>query len=182
MIPDHAKKVFSWVLFDVYQWEQELFDGTTKTFEKVTRTGGSCVVAEINGKLLISKESQPSRGDFVCLPGGMIERWEKVDDGVKRELLEETGLESDNWIFLCYHKPGIKLECERKIYLVRDCKKVAEPVLDAGEKITPELVEFEEFVDMVISWTIDEPFLAKWLLEKHYRDGSWERVKKMMVG
>ena len=55
-------------------------------------------------------------------------------------------------------------------------------MLDAGEKITPELVEFEEFVDMVISWTIDEPFLAKWLLEKHYRDGSWERVKKMMVG
>ena len=25
-IPENAKKVFSWKLFDVYQWEQELFD------------------------------------------------------------------------------------------------------------------------------------------------------------
>ena len=182
MIPEHAKKVFSWILFDTYQWEQELYDGTTTVFEKVKRIDGSCVVAEADGKICISRESQPSRWDFVCLLGGMIERGEDVDEWVRRELLEESGLVSDEWKFLCYHRPGIKVECERKMYLARNCRKVAQPVLDAGERIRLESVEFEEFIELMISWVLDEPFLCKWLLEQHYQDGSWDRIKKMFVG
>lgn len=34
-IPDHAKCVFKGVIFDVYQWEQKLYNGTTTTFEKL---------------------------------------------------------------------------------------------------------------------------------------------------
>jgi len=37
-IPDHAKRVFKGVIFDVYQWEQEMYDGARTIFEKVKRT------------------------------------------------------------------------------------------------------------------------------------------------
>lgn len=36
-IPSHATKVFSGVIFDVYQWEQELFNGNIATFEALRR-------------------------------------------------------------------------------------------------------------------------------------------------
>lgn len=36
-IPSHAVKVFSGVIFDVYQWQQELFNGETATFEALRR-------------------------------------------------------------------------------------------------------------------------------------------------
>ncbi len=36
-IPSHAVKVFSGVIFDVYQWEQELFNGNVSTFEALRR-------------------------------------------------------------------------------------------------------------------------------------------------
>ena len=32
-IPENAKKVFTGQVFDVYQWEQEMFDGSKATFE-----------------------------------------------------------------------------------------------------------------------------------------------------
>ncbi|MDP3725320.1 MAG: hypothetical protein Q8R20_02510, partial [Nanoarchaeota archaeon] len=33
-------------------------------------------------------------------------------------------------------------------YIARDCKKVQEPKLDAGEKITTRLIGFEEFLTL----------------------------------
>ena len=43
-MPEHAKKVFSGVMFDVYQWEQEMYDGSTATFEKLTRPDTAQVI------------------------------------------------------------------------------------------------------------------------------------------
>lgn len=36
-IPDHAELVFKGVLHDVYQWQQEAFDGSFLTFEAIRR-------------------------------------------------------------------------------------------------------------------------------------------------
>lgn len=32
-LPPQAKKVFTGQIFDVYQWEQEMYDGSFETFE-----------------------------------------------------------------------------------------------------------------------------------------------------
>ncbi len=56
---------------------------------------GSAVVVEKDGKILLGvRGKDPNRGKWV-LPGGRIERFEKVFEAAKRELLEETGLEVD---------------------------------------------------------------------------------------
>jgi hypothetical protein len=36
-IPEHAKKVFAGKTFDVYHYEQKMFDGSTQIFEKLKR-------------------------------------------------------------------------------------------------------------------------------------------------
>ena len=34
-IPENAKRVFKGIIFDVYQWEQELYNGSKAVFEKL---------------------------------------------------------------------------------------------------------------------------------------------------
>ncbi len=42
--------------------------------------------------LLVRRGREPLKGEW-SIPGGMLELGEKLEDGVRRELLEETGLE-----------------------------------------------------------------------------------------
>ncbi len=37
LIPDSAKRMFEGIIFDVYQWKQTQFDGTTRDFEMLKR-------------------------------------------------------------------------------------------------------------------------------------------------
>ncbi len=46
-IPTHAHKVFSGVIFDIYQWDQELFNGKVATFEALRRSSTVMVVAVV---------------------------------------------------------------------------------------------------------------------------------------
>jgi ADP-ribose pyrophosphatase len=43
-IPPHASKVFSGIIFDVYQWDQQLFNGKIATFEALTRSSTVIVI------------------------------------------------------------------------------------------------------------------------------------------
>jgi ADP-ribose pyrophosphatase len=59
-IPKHAKKVFSGIIFDVYHWEQELYDGTSTTFEALKRRGTAIVLPILyNGNILLCIQEQP---------------------------------------------------------------------------------------------------------------------------
>jgi len=61
----NAKKVFQGEIFSVYQWPQEMYDGTVQTFEKLKRPDTAIVIATTSeGKFLVSKQSQPSRPEF----------------------------------------------------------------------------------------------------------------------
>ena len=36
-IPNHARLVFKGILHHIYQWEQEMFDGSVQTFEAIKK-------------------------------------------------------------------------------------------------------------------------------------------------
>ena len=93
-LPKNAKQVHNGILFNVYQWEQEMFNGTTETFERLTRVPSVEVIASIGEDILTIVQEQPAReGKYPSLPGGRIDPGEEPLAAAKRELLEETNLQ-----------------------------------------------------------------------------------------
>lgn len=148
-LPDHATCVFKGAIFDVYQWEQELYDGTTATFEKVKRPDTVIVFPVLdNGNILLTKQEQPGKQPFVGAPGGRVDPGEDVLAAAKRELLEETGCTAENFELFKAVQPASKIEWAVYIFIAKGIQKVSELNLDGGEKI--ELVEydFEDFLEV----------------------------------
>lgn len=57
---------------------------------------GCSVLIKSNNKLLLGiSNKEPNRG-MIITPGGGIELFERMEDTVKREIMEETGLEITN--------------------------------------------------------------------------------------
>ena len=54
--------------------------------------GVGAVIVEGGRALLVRRATEPLKGEW-SVPGGMLELGEKLRDGVRREALEETGLE-----------------------------------------------------------------------------------------
>ncbi|HLI62096.1 MAG TPA: NUDIX hydrolase [Terriglobales bacterium] len=54
--------------------------------------GIGAVIVEGGRVLLVRRDTEPLRGEW-SVPGGMLELGEKLRDGVRREALEETGLQ-----------------------------------------------------------------------------------------
>lgn len=164
-IPPHAKKVFSGVMFEVYQWEQELFDGTKAIFEKVKRPDTAVVFPVLpDGRILLIEQKQSGKDFLVCAPGGRIEAGEEVLEAVKRELLEETGYTASEFILWQAEQPSSKVEWAIYTFIAKGLKKVAEMNLDPGEKITLKPVSFEEFMDIAT----DKKFEEKQIVAKVY--------------
>ncbi|HKY74490.1 MAG TPA: NUDIX hydrolase [Patescibacteria group bacterium] len=152
-LPPNAKKVFQGQIFEVYQWDQQLYDGSIATFERLKRVDTAQVVAVVGDRILIQKQEQPSLGTFFSLPGGMCDSYEEPPlEAGKRELLEETGYQSDFWTLWRTHQPFSKIIWTLHTFFARNCVKIQEPALDAGEKIQNILMTFDEFLSLA-----DEP-------------------------
>lgn len=54
--------------------------------------GVGAVIVEGGRVLLVRRDTEPLRGEW-SVPGGMLELGEKLREGVRRESLEETGIE-----------------------------------------------------------------------------------------
>lgn len=57
LIPKEATKVFEGRIYDVYQWPQKLFDGSTETFEMLSRADTVKIIALVNEKELKSLQN-----------------------------------------------------------------------------------------------------------------------------
>lgn len=184
-IPEHAKKVFEGQLFDVFQWDQELYDGSTKVFEKVQRTDTTDIIAITEDeKIIILEQEQPGKGKFFSLPGGSVDRGEDPMDNARRELLEETGYETENISLWHSTQQVSKIDWALYIFIARNCKKVSDQNLDGGEKIKVMLVSMREFIDMIIDQKIVLTPLTMQLLKDNLlivdREATQEKIKEYL--
>lgn len=146
-IPTHAKRVFEGVLFDVYQWEQDMFDGSIRTFEKLARNDATMVIPILpDGRILITEDEQPAHSMVITFPGGGSEDGEDPETAGRRELLEETGYVPETMTFVRSFEPSSKIAWNIHTYIARGCTKVAEPLPDAGERITVRSVSLDELI------------------------------------
>lgn len=144
-----AKKVFSGVIFDTYQWEQEMFDGSTATFERISRNPSvECIAVVDDNKIITLEQTQPDRDWYPSLPGGKIDKGEEPIQAVARELLEETGYASESFELYRHYTGHSKIYFPEYIFIAKNCKKIADQNIESGEKINVKLSSFDDFLNM----------------------------------
>ena len=91
-IPKNATCVFSGVRADIYQWNQEMYDGSQEVFERIRFLDGAFVIAITpENTIILTRQTQPGRSLFYSLPGGSFDAPDENPlDCAKRELIEET--------------------------------------------------------------------------------------------
>jgi len=150
LIPDHAKKVFEGVFFDVYHWQQEMYDGSKETYEAITRRlPGAQVICVQDDKILISHEQQSGRDKVRGFIGGLSEVGEEPLETAKREILEEAGVVSDDIAHYVSLPMEGRIMWTTHFFIARNVKKVQEQKLDVGEKIEIRKYTFDEFLDLI---------------------------------
>ena len=150
-IPQNASKVFTGNIFDVYQWEQEIYDGTKATFEALKRPATIQIIPTLKDKLYLSHEEQPSKPLCYTFLGGRQEKGEEIEETAKRELLEETGFRSNDWELIKTYEADGKIEWITYLFVARNVEKVANPKLDGVEKIEVVEVGWDKFLEIVTS-------------------------------
>ncbi len=181
-IPENAQCVFKGKIFDVYQWEQELYDGTKATFEKLKRPDTVVVWPVLpNGNILLTKQSQPSREDFIDVPSGRVDEGEDVLEAAKRELLEETGYASENMVFWRAFQPTAKIEWFVYLFIAKDCKKVKEQNPDVGEKIETFEASFDEILEISQQPNFRGTESSRDFLEAKYNPKKYQEFKDLFL-
>lgn len=170
LIPAEAKCVFSGTIYDVYQWPQELYDGSVATFEMLRRPDTVKIIAVLTpeeqarlknvvnittseeDRVVITKQKQPRKDWFYDYPGGRVDE-EDIDElaGAKRELLEEAGLEFANWKLVEVKQPFNKIDWLVYTFVARGLVRQTEQHLDAGELIEVELATIPEIQELAKS-------------------------------
>ena len=180
-IPDHAIKVFWWVMFDVRHREQELFDGSITTFEAVARENTSCVFAVQWDKLIMCYQKQPQDTErYRDFPWWRVPRWKDMLAHAQLELKEETWMISnDREEYVSYDVWG-KVHATIKYYIVRNVKQITHQSLDPwGEIIEVKSLDFETMIDMVMQWKLGDVYLRNDILLMKIEGRLWDFKKEL---
>ncbi len=150
LIPDEARLAFKGQIFDVYHWQQKMFDGTYATFEMLKRPDTIKVLAVKDDKVVILNQEQPGHDWFIDLPGGRHDKEQEDElEAAQRETLEETGMTFKEWRLIKVEQPHSKIDWLVYLYLATDFITQTTQNLDNGEKIEVRLVSFDELKILV---------------------------------
>lgn len=181
-IPPHAEKVFSGVRMDIYQWDQELYDGSMTRFERVRFRDGAFVIWVLgDGRILMTEQWQPARHDvFFSLPGGWFDT---VDEDplecAQRELYEETGYESDDYELWVVAEWSVNLIGYTYFYIARNCvirRPHHNP--DAGEKIRVFTTDIDEFLSLALDPRFTHSMLIPHMLMSRYESEKYREFQR----
>jgi len=127
----------------------ELPDGRRVEFHQVDQQDFIIVFAETADglALMLRQYKHGARRVSLTFPAGALNPGEDPLEAARRELLEETGYASDEWLsFGDYAMQGNQRGCVAHLFQARGCRKVAEPDSGDLEEMSLELLTCEELV------------------------------------
>lgn len=178
--PKGARKAFQGELFSIWQWDQKMYDGSTKVFEGIDRSDyGTAIGVLPDGNILVALDTQPDRGPVLTSIGGRFEEDESPEEATRREFREETGYEAGRLLPFFTYNPSFKVRFTTHMFIARDLAKVGEPQLDAGEKIELKTYSFDDFLQLgkEDSQDLGGP-IRDWMLRIKLLEASLDKSKR----
>jgi ADP-ribose pyrophosphatase YjhB (NUDIX family) len=173
-IPPHAQRVYAGAIFEVYQWEQELFDGSKAIFERLRRPDTVGVFPVLpDGSIVIVKEEQPGTDSYVSILGGRMELGEAPDAAVLRELREESGYAARELALWDAQQPVNKIDWAVYTFIAKGIEKAGEQQLDAGERVELLTVSLDELIELVAAGACSVREVAP-----HFLEAKWNPEKR----
>jgi 8-oxo-dGTP pyrophosphatase MutT (NUDIX family) len=152
LIPETAECMFKGVMFDVYQWQQKLYDGSETTFEMLRRPDTVSTIALVDNRILVIDDEQPGRPVIKKFPTGRVEPFDKgIVATAQREVKEETGYTFKNWKLLKVWQFHPKFEWFVHLLLAWDVESKQATKHDAGEIIKVSLLTFDEVSKLALN-------------------------------
>lgn len=134
--PPTADLVYKGKLFEVWQWEQTLNNGTKSMFETLRRPDTVLVLPVLHdGQVILAEETQPGMAPMFRALGGRIEAGELPEEAARRELREESGYVADELRLWDAWQPVNKIDWAVYLYVAHGLSSPSRTTLDAGEMI-----------------------------------------------
>lgn len=156
---------------------ERVSDGLKSSFFVMENPDWVNVIALTEEKEVVTIEQfRHGSGEITLeIPGGMIDDGESPESAVRRELAEETGYTSENFVFLGKSHPNPALQNNAMYhFLALDCRKTVETDFDEHESIAVKLASLRE-IDQLIS---DEIITHSLVLACFYR---FEQYRKLQL-
>lgn len=161
-------------MFSVWQWEQELYDGSHATFERIARSDYAYAIGVLpDQRIMLVEDEQPDRGAVLTPAGGGVEEGESPAAAAAREFIEETGYRIGRLKPWYSYRPVNRLEMQAHAFIGQDITHIGEPTPDAGEKLTVRTFSFEEFLELG-----HHEKLRDWLLRIRLLEAKLDRSKR----
>lgn len=174
-----TEEVYKGNFLKIYKDKVELPDGKITTREYIKHPGAAAIIPLTNdGQVVIERQWRyPAGKAFLEIPAGKLDPNEDPLVCAKRELLEETGYEAANWVFLGKINNAIGYSNESIwIYLAKDLVK-KEQHLDPGEFVELSLLPWEELVKKSMNGEITDvkTIIGSLWLEKYLAGADFSR-------
>ena len=181
--PSNAKLVHHGPIMDLWQWEQEMFDGTTATFECVTRPSTVTTIPFLDpDTVLLTKQFQPHREPFFDFPGGRVDQGENHLDAAKRELEEETGYRAEHWTeWHNLHSNGMT-RFDESLFVSTGLRDGTGPHFDAGERIELIPTPWADLREMCLKRQLRQPNIMLAILGMHLDPEMSRRLQRIIKG
>lgn len=183
-LPVGAEKKYAGQLLTVYEWPQKLYDGSTKTFECVTRPDSVTVIAFLDDKtILLAEQEQPQSGAFLDTPGGQVDPGETPEAALQRELLEETGYAAERFMLWNHQTNNHLIHYEEFLYVATGLTQHPETAHeDPAEKIRVLPTAWETAIQLSLKRRLRRGRVMLALLAMEYDPEQRARLKAFLSG
>lgn len=168
--PFEAKKVFEGFLATAFQWNQKMFDGSERIFECYIRPDTATVIPFLDrNTVLLTKQDQPARETFWDFPGGRVDPGETLEQGARRELHEETGYRSGEFMSWREKKHGGLIRFEKGLFLAKNLVLDPMPsVEEDGEKIEVIPTKWNDLLQRCLKMELRQEWVMLAVLAMHF--------------